>query len=211
MRNWMLHGLFQPFLSADGGGGGGGNDGGGNDGGGDGGPDAGGGDKKFSQAELDQVIAKRLERERKAWQQQLEEEKRKAAMTEAEKLRTEKEEADKRAQAALQTANERIMRTEIRAAAQAAGIDPDVAAALIKDGVEVNERGEVTGVKEAVAKLLADKPHLKTGGAPADKSGGDFGKGGGGNVTLTLDQVAQMSPDEINRRWDEVSKLLGGK
>src|SRR5690606_9653767 len=52
--------------------------------------------KTITQEELDRIIQQRLQRERKKWEQQIEEERRKAAMTEAERLKAEKEEAERR-------------------------------------------------------------------------------------------------------------------
>src|SRR5690606_29562266 len=54
--------------------------------------------KTITQEELDRIIQQRLQRERKKWEQQIEEERRKAAMTEAERLKAEKEEAERKAQ-----------------------------------------------------------------------------------------------------------------
>src|SRR5699024_7595642 len=94
-------------------------------------------EKTFTQAELDDIIAKRLAREKdkqsetEAKLQRLkelekaEEERKKAAMTEQERLQSEKEEADKKAEEAqeqaskaIEQANERIINTEIRAVAR---------------------------------------------------------------------------------------------
>jgi len=174
---------------------------GGNDGGnsGDGGQgnagdsgDAGKGGKTFTQDELDAILAKRLARERKAWEQQIEEERKKAAMTEAERLKAEKEEAERKAQAAQEAANRRLINAEARVQAVALGVKPervDYALRLADlSSVEVDENGnpDAAGIKAAIEAVLKDLPELK-GQTAANKSGGEFPGGGGtGTKTNTL-------------------------
>lgn len=114
--------------------------------------------KTFTQAELDAIIAKRLARDRKAWEEQLEEEKKKATMTEIEKLKAEHESKAKDWQAKLETANAQILRSEIKAIAAEIGIvDPDIAYLMIKDNV-----GEdLDNVKTLLEDLIKSKPYLK--------------------------------------------------
>jgi hypothetical protein len=126
-------------------------------------------DKTFSQKELDDILTKRLARERKAWETTQEEEKKKAAMTEAEKLKAEKEEAERKSTEVLKTANQRLIRAEVKSACVELGIvDADAAFLLMgKDGVEVTDGGDITGVKEALKALAEAKPYLvKQGNQP---------------------------------------------
>jgi len=81
--------------------------------------------KTITQEELDRIIQQRLQRERKKWEQQIEEERRKAAMTEAERLKVEKEEAERKAQEAQAAANRRIIQAEAKAQALALGVRPE--------------------------------------------------------------------------------------
>lgn len=101
--------------------------------------------KTFTQEQLDDIIQRRLARERKQWEQQLEEERRKAAMTEAERLKAEKEEAEKRARQAMEVANERLIQAEVRLQVAELGIvDADAALALMdRSDVAVDENGKV--------------------------------------------------------------------
>lgn len=165
---------------------------GGNDGGnsGDGGQgnagdsgDAGKGGKTFTQDELDAILAKRLARERKAWEQQIEEERRKAAMTEAERLKAEKEEAERRAKEAQAAAHRRIVQAEAKAQALALGVRPERLEYALRladlSEVEVGDDGEpdAAAIKAALEKVLNDLPELRGATAPA-KSGSEFQGGG---------------------------------
>jgi hypothetical protein len=168
-----------------------------------------GGDKTtFTKAEVDaQVTAAveaRMAREAKARDKaiseavtkQLDEERRKAAMTEAERLKAEKDEADKRAaerdQAA--TARERaagvkLARADAKAAALDAGADPK----LINDVLKLADIGEThlgedgepdaKTIKESIDAVLKDRPFLLKS-AGGERTGEDFG-GGSGEVDLS--------------------------
>jgi LPS O-antigen subunit length determinant protein (WzzB/FepE family) len=142
------------------------------DGGGDTGKKT--GEKSFTQEDLDKIIRDRIKRERKAWEQKIEDEKKKAAMTESERLKAEKEESEKKAQSIIERANQRLIRSEV--IAQAAGlkiIDPEAAFALMdKTDVKVEDDDRVTGVKEALEDLVKSKPYL-VGKASAKKTGDD--------------------------------------
>jgi hypothetical protein len=158
-------------------------------------PTPGDGGKTFTQAELDAIIAKRLARERKQWEQQLEEEKKKAAMTEAERLKAEKEEAEKRAQAAQQTANQRLITAEAKIVAAELGVKPNRINHLLKladlSGVEVDDKGNIDSkaIKTALETILADFPELKgTGGGSV---GGSGNPGGGKNDPKDFRKASQ--------------------
>ncbi|PAD91626.1 phage scaffolding protein [Shouchella clausii] len=150
-------------------------------------------EKTFTQADIDRILADRLEREKKKQAEtaerlkkleeyeKAEEERKKAEMTEAERLKAEKEEADKKAaeaaeeaKKALEAANKRIIDTEIRAIARSLNAnDPsDVLALMDKSGVEISEDGSVKGVEEAVAALKEAKPWMFKAPVGADAAGG---------------------------------------
>ena len=127
-------------------------------------------EKTFTQAELDAILSKRLARERKAWEEQLEEEKKKAAMTEAEKLKAESEAKVKEWQEKYQTVAEKARKAEVKATAAELGIvDPEAAFLLAQ-----NELTEDADVKEVLTKLVESKPYLKKSpkdiGAPSNPS-----------------------------------------
>ena len=115
--------------------------------------------RTFTQDELDAIISKRLARERKAWEAQLEEERKKAAMTETERLKAESEQKVKEWEEKYKTATERILKAEVKAAAAEMGIvDPEVAFLLLKTD-EVNE--DFSNVKDLLVEVIKEKPYLK--------------------------------------------------
>src|SRR5690606_23777823 len=131
------------------------------------------GGKVFTQEEVDAIIAKRLARERKAWEQQLEEERKKAQMTEAERLKAETEEAERRAKEAEAAANRRLVQAEARVQAAALGIPIERIARAIKladlSEVEVSDSGEpdAKAVRAAIEAVLEEIPELKGSAVPA--------------------------------------------
>lgn len=163
-------------------------------------------DKTFTQAELDEIIKKRLAREKKSWEQQLEEEKKKAAMTEAERLKAEKEEAERKAKEAQQAANQRLITAEAKVQAAALGVKPEKLSYVLKladlSDVEVDENGSVDekAVKAAVEKVLKDLPELASTGT--SRGGGDFNTG-----TPPKDIDDQIKQAQEKGNWREVIKL----
>jgi len=152
--------------------------------------------KTITQEELDRIIQQRLQRERKKWEQQIEEERRKAAMTEAERLKAEKEEAERKAQEAQVAAHRRIVQAEAKAQALAMGVRPERIEYALRladlSEVDVGDDGEpdVAAIKAALEKVLNDLPELRGATAPA-KSGSEF-QGGG-----TVDRNP-WSPEHFN-------------
>lgn len=153
--------------------------------------------KTFTQEELDEIVKKRLERERNksaeqygdyddvkaklAEYEKAEEERKKQEMTEIERLQAEKEEADKKAleaseaaQKAQEKANTRILNTEIKSVARAFDAnDPgDVLALLDKSTIQLDENGNYQGVEEAVNALKESKPWMFKKVVGADAAGG---------------------------------------
>ncbi len=131
-------------------------------------PNAGG--KTFTQAELDQIIKDRLDREREKYKD-FDALKSKAAefdklqdanKSELEKAQETARKAEEKGAAALSAANERLVRAEVKLIASQMGIiDPDAALALMdRSAVKVNDAGEVEGVKAALDKLVKDKAYL---------------------------------------------------
>lgn len=189
---------FMPFYNADNGGGNGGEEG-------DGKPPK----VEFTaeqQAELNRVIADRVDRERKKFAdydelktkltalEQAEAERAKADLTEAERLtadleaaRIKAQEAEERGAAAITTANKRLINAEFKALAREMNVPADRLAAALKladlGAASVDDEGNPVGVKEAVEALIAAEPYLVAETKPKP-----IGGGGGGN------------PDEDERR-----------
>jgi hypothetical protein len=122
-------------------------------------------EKTFSQAELDKILEKRLGRERKAWQKKADEDKAKADLTENEKLKLEKEEAEKKVLQTIQEANKRLIRADIISkAAKLNVIDTDAVIAMISmDEIDVDDKGDISGVDDALKSLIEKKPYLIKG------------------------------------------------
>lgn len=137
--------------------------------------------KTLTQEQADDVVAKRLERERKKYEdyedikaklitfEQAEDERKKQEMTEVERLQAEKDDAAKKAieaselaQKAQEEANTRILNTEIKSVARSLNAnDPnDVLALLDKTEIKIDEEGNVQGVETAVEALKASKPWM---------------------------------------------------
>lgn len=79
----------------------------------------------------------------------------------------------------LQMANDRLIAAEVKTASiELKIVDPDAALALMdKSKIKVDDKGNVTGVKEALDALTKAKPYLvgKATGAWGDKQGGGAG------------------------------------
>lgn len=101
-----------------------------------------------------------------------------------------------------------VRRSEVKAALTAAGINPSVLDYVVRGdefaSLKVTEDGEVEGLATVIDAFKKAKADLFTKPAAAGTADG----GSHGAPGLTRDQIAKMSPDEINRRWDEVSKAL---
>jgi hypothetical protein len=156
--------------------------------------------KTFTQVELDKIVADRIAREKKKLEkyadydavktklsefEKFEEERKKAEMTVQERLETEKAEADKKAQEAeerankaLEQANKRLLKAEFRLLAKELGVRKDALddAFVLADmtSVEVDEDGNVQGVKEALETLKKSKAYLFGGVDYADPSPGQY-------------------------------------
>lgn len=118
---------------------------------------------------------------------------------------------------ALSKANERILKAEIRAAAASRLADPNDALRFIDlDGFEVGDDGEVDreSITAAIEELVGAKPYLAAQGGtttgPVFESPGTHRKGGDVGQ-LTRDDLARMSPDQINaaRAEGRLDDLLG--
>jgi len=183
--------------------------------------------KTFTQAELDEILAKRLKREKEKQSEteaklkrleeleQAEEERKKAAMSEQERLKAEKEEAEQKAaeltekaQKAHDAANKRIIDTEIRAAARALNANDvnDVLALLDKSSVEITDSGEVKGVEEVVAALKESKPWMFKKAIGADAAGGS-----NPSKNPSVDEITAKEKDlaEMKQQAARNPRLLG--
>jgi hypothetical protein len=156
--------------------------------------------KTFTQEEVNKLLAERVARANKKLEkyadydevktkltefEKFEEERKKADMTVQERLEAEKAEADKKAQEAeerankaLEQANKRLLKAEFRLLAKELGVRKDALddAFVLADmtSVEVDEEGNVQGVKEALETLKKAKAYLFGGVDYADPSPGQY-------------------------------------
>jgi serine/threonine protein kinase HipA of HipAB toxin-antitoxin module len=177
--------------------------------------------RTFTQDELDAIVQQRLARERSKLGD-VEELRAKAArleeleasqLTELERLQKRAAEAEAARDAALQRAQATAVRAEvITAATQAGALDPEVVMALLPEGsVTVADDGTVTGVQDAVKALLKAKPYLAaTPAAPVGTADGGP-RGSAAPAQLTREQLARLSPSEIEqaRLEGRLDSLLG--
>lgn len=172
---------FTPMFDGDDGTGGGG----GGSGDGDGSDDKSKATVTMTQADLDALIAREKARAKKPFAdyddikakivefEKAEEERKKAAMTEKERLEAEKAEALKKAEEAealrnetLTKANQRLVNAEFRSMARTAefNVRSDALDDALKladlSAARVDDEGSVTGVKEALEALIKAKPYL---------------------------------------------------
>lgn len=155
-------------------------------------------DAKARAAELEKLKAELANKDKPAEEQAIE-----AAKAEARKEATDK-------------ANERLLRSELKAVATGKLADPTDAPLYINlSEFTVSDDGEVDAdaLAEAVADLLTRKPHLAAGkqtrfdGAADQGAKGKEAKPG----QLTQHDLESMSPEAINaaRREGRLNKLLG--
>lgn len=103
-----------------------------------------------------------------------------ADLTETQREKKRADEAEAKAKETEERSKARLVRAEIATYVSTVGvIDADAVIALVdRDDIEVDDDGNVKGVKKAVDTLLKEKPHLKREGG-AGRSGTDAGGGSG--------------------------------
>lgn len=113
-------------------------------------------------------------------------------------------------------ANQRILKSEIKAAAKGKLSDPaDAFRFLDLDQFEVSEDGEVDEdeIAEAITDLITRKPYLGAQGARFQGDGGGGARTGSGPRQLTQSDLDRMTPEQILAAKDkgQLRKLLGTK
>lgn len=166
--------------------------------------------KTFTQAELDNIIAKRIAREKKNWETSLADEQRKQNMTEFQKLTAEKDELINKANERIKNMNEKIFLQDFKSQAKELGfINPELAYKLVDKADLMDEEGNVNAevLKTSLETLLNENPYLKgqtqqipnLPGSPAIKNSG----------TLTKEQLSKMSPEQVSKLdWSLIQQAL---
>lgn len=134
-----------------------------------------------------------------------------AKLTDAEKLNKRLADLERQQADAQRERQERTTRYEVMLAAGKVGIvDPEAAYRLLDLKVlEFDDEGNPQNVEAALGDLLKAKPFLA--GTPMPAGGASTNPAAGRATRLTRDDIKKMSPEEINRRWDEVQAVLSGK
>ncbi len=168
--------------------------------------------KTFTQAELDEIIRKRLEREGKKTQAEIDRlvnarvqaelERQKLSAEEQAKLRA--QEAEQKAAAAIAQANARLVASEAQIVALAAGVNPeyvnDVLTLAGISGEKHVKDGEpdVDAIRASINAVLEKRPFFKAGAGQQD-----FGRDlGSGNATAPTQVQLQQQYAEALKKGD---------
>lgn len=128
-----------------------------------------------------------------------------ASLTETERLKAQVAEHEKERETWAAQRREQALQIAVQQAATRLGIvDPEAALLLVRAKIEFDGNGTPQGVDAALTELLAAKPYLRAG----QGVGTTNPPRGAGGSALTREDIAKMGPEEINRRWDEVSAAL---
>lgn len=114
------------------------------------------------------------------------EQRKRADMTESERLKAELDEERKNRTAAEERANRTLMRSRFELEAAKIGcVDPDAAFTLLGDAaLQVDEAGKVLGIQKALERLQKDKPYLFGQSSPRrPAAGGNPPLGNGSSTT----------------------------
>lgn len=154
--------------------------------------------KTFTQDDLNRLLAK----EKRDWEKKVKDAEEKAKLSEDE--RTKAELSQLKAQLA-----DRDKRDAAFEAASKAGVkNTKLFYSAYGSELITDASGKITNLAEILADAKAESPELFTAHVEGTADGG---QGKGQQTTLTKEQIDKMTPDEINARWDEVSKFLGSQ
>lgn len=166
-------------------------------------------DKKFTQAELDKIIADRLGKEQVKFDAKIKELEETAGKTELEKLTAERDRYKEQAETGGKTHGQGLAKAEAKVAALVAKaredrLDSVIAQADLSDAVGDDGTVDAVKVKTAIEKVLTDFPEWK---AAPGSSGGELGKHGDGSSkpTFTRQQIKDMTPEERVAKLDELN------
>ncbi|HLR86229.1 MAG TPA: hypothetical protein VK059_14840 [Nocardioidaceae bacterium] len=130
----------------------------------------------------------------------------------------EQQKAREAEQAALSKANERIVRSEIKAAAKGSLADPaDAYRFLDVDQFDVDDDGNVdeSAIAKAIQDLVTERPYLAAQGGKRFQGSADGGarEGSSKPSQLSRDDLSRMTPEEIDKahREGRTTDLLNGK
>jgi hypothetical protein len=134
------------------------------------------------------------------------EEAQRAQLPEVDRLKADLAAAQRQvAEREAQVAEQQLRSAVLAAAARHGFVDPEDAFRMLdREELALGENGSVDGIEEALGALRKAKPYLvRSAASPALQPTNPAGQ-----RSLTKADVAGMTADEINRRWDEVEKVL---
>ena len=134
------------------------------------------------------------------------EEAQRAQLPEVDRLKADLAAAQRQiAEREAQVAEGRLRSAVLAAAARQGFVDPEDAFRMLdREELALGENGSVDGIEEALGSLRKAKPYLvRSAASPPLQPTNPAGQ-----RSLTKADVAGMTADEINRRWDEVEKVL---
>lgn len=163
-------------------------------------------ERMFTQRELEDILKARLAREK----EKMEEEKKRAQMTELERLNAEKADAERRAAEAVKRANERLLLAEAKSRLLASGVKAEKAERALKvlradlTDIPVDEDGAVdtAALETIIRQFITDFPEFAAHGE--SKAGADFAAGNQ-QPPLTAEIIAKMTPEELKANWARVT------
>lgn len=127
-----------------------------------------------------------------------------AKLSEAERLQKRLAELEHEREEWARERQERTLRYETMLTAQKLGIvDPDAAWRLLDlKQIEFDEDGQPQNVEKVLRDLIRARPYLAGGPSASPTNPARSAS------RLTLEEIRRMTPEEINRRWDEVREVL---
>jgi hypothetical protein len=154
--------------------------------------------KTFTQDDINRLLAK----EKREWEKKVKDAEEKAKLSEDERTKAELTEAkqqlaerDKRDAAADLAAKAGVKNTRLFYSAYGSEL-------------ELDAKGNISNFNEVLASAKADSPELFMKASPGSADGG---QGNDTPSTLTKEAIEKMSPDEMNKQWDAVSKFLASQ
>jgi len=150
----------------------------------------------LTQAGLDRIIAERLAKERKMFEQQLAEVQATAGKTELEAAQIKAQQAEERVGSVTKESAQRVAGAEAKLAAHLAGAKKDRLEAVLKqadltDAVAADGTVDSAKVQTAIDKVLADYPEWK--GTTITTPGGELKQGETGKRVWSRSEIAALS------------------
>jgi hypothetical protein len=118
--------------------------------------------KIYTQKEIDLIISKVTKKHKLNTEKEVKAAIEKLNMTEADRLKLEKEELQKIADSKVEVANKKLIKFEVKQMSEKLGfIDSDIAMLLLNnENIEIDDDGNITGVEEELKRIMQLKPHL---------------------------------------------------